>query len=104
MTAEELILVVFHHARRRRIHVRESPLRIAVVNEILRVLDDVPQTRLARLESPLDTPAGLGTPGDLAGRSVGIQRLHGCAVPAVAGLRYLSYHATMRVSRSTRCA
>ena len=88
MTAEQLTLVVFHDPRGRRIHVREAAGGIAVINEVLRVLDDVPQARLGCLERLLQR----------------IRRHHcGCAVDPGDGRRYRSYQATIRVIRSSRC-
>ena len=77
MTSDELPLVVPHHACAGRIDVREVPFEVAVVNQILRVLDDVAQT--AR----------------------GVQGY--CAVGGPLLLRYLSNHATIRLRRSSRC-
>jgi len=43
VTADQLVLRVAHHTRGCGIQIREPALRVAVVNEILRVLDDVAQ-------------------------------------------------------------
>ena len=50
MAADELVGLVFHQPRRGRVHVGEPALRVAGVDEILRVLDEMPQALFAGAE------------------------------------------------------
>ena len=59
MAADQLVGVVFHQPRGGRVHVGESARRVAVVNQILRVLDDDAAGALRwRAERPLHPHAG----------------------------------------------
>ncbi len=50
MAAEQLVIAVLHHPGGSRVHVGEVPARIAVVDQVLRVFDDVPEPLLTRAE------------------------------------------------------
>src|SRR5262249_58100141 len=57
MAAEQLALLVLHDTRRRRVHVGEMSVGVAVVDQILRVLDDVAEPLLARAQRFFRAPA-----------------------------------------------
>ncbi|HKE46988.1 MAG TPA: hypothetical protein VKB52_02905, partial [Rhodanobacteraceae bacterium] len=57
MEAEQLALLVLHDALGDRVHVREAAGGIAVVDQILRVLDDVAQARFAVAQRELGAAA-----------------------------------------------
>ena len=50
MAAKQFVILVFHHPGGRRVHVGEKPARIAVVDEVLRVFDDMPEPLLTRAQ------------------------------------------------------
>ena len=58
MAADELVGLVFHQPRGGRVHVGESALCVAVVDQILRVLDEMPQSLFAGAEGLFYPHAG----------------------------------------------
>ena len=57
MPADQLAFVVLQDARGGRVHVGEAARRVAVVNQVLRMLDDVAQALFAGSQRPLGEPA-----------------------------------------------
>ncbi len=54
VAAQEFAFVVLHHARGRRIHIGEAAVGVAVINDVLRVLDKIAQALFARAQRVFD--------------------------------------------------